>query len=663
MAGKTNILPEIQGLRAVAVVLVIVFHIWPSAFPGGYVGVDVFFVISGYLITGLLTRSALRDGRISLLDFYSKRARRLLPIATVVLAITFAGMFAYLPQTRWEETAVQIAASAIYIQNWVLAWLSVDYLGAENAASPVQHYWSLSIEEQFYFVWPLVMIAALHVSRWCRLPITLTFKVALSLIFVGSLAASLWVTAHEPARAYFTSHTRFWELALGGLLALTIHRVRLPEGRARAGVLAFGLIAIGWSAFTYSHETPFPGGAALAPTLGAVFVIIAGDVRVRYFHGLNTWWLTYLGDRSYSMYLWHWPLIAFYTAGGRTLGLVDGIGIVVMTIFLSHFSYRHIEQRYRRPIAKGEWRPILYGLVSMVACVIAAGSIQYSVARQASLQVAEIGSRYPGPAVLLSSTTVPEAVEMIPPIATLKRDLPVVYKQKCHQDQKQSEPINCTLGDPNGSRTIAIVGDSHAAQWVPALERIAIENGWRLVTFTKSACPFSRVEVRAGGGIPYPSCSEWRENVIDRVKQIKPDFVFTSQSRGYAYVEKGTMIAGLRSVWTEVTNVGTQVVVIQDTPWLDFDPGDCLSLGVPKNCTSVRADVQAGNLLVEATAGRDGVQFIDVTDWICRAEHCDAAVGNIIVWRDRHHLSATYAQALAPYLAQLVWPSEFRSDI
>ena len=223
-------LPEIQGLRAVAVGLVLIFHVWPSILPGGYVGVDVFFVISGYLITGLLVRTALRDGRISLVDFYSRRARRLLPAATAVLAATFAGMFVFLPEARWEEAATQIAASALYVQNWVLAWLSVDYLGAENAASPVQHYWSLSIEEQFYFVWPLVMIAAIAIARRFGLSLRRTFVVALAVIFALSLAASILLTAQEPAQAYFVTHTRMWELALGGLLALTIHRVQWLQG-------------------------------------------------------------------------------------------------------------------------------------------------------------------------------------------------------------------------------------------------------------------------------------------------------------------------------------------------------------------------------------------------------------------------------------------------
>ncbi|MGQ2903180.1 MAG: acyltransferase family protein [Neoaquamicrobium sediminum] len=650
MQQPRALLPEIQGLRAVAVGLVLIFHIWPSALPGGYVGVDVFFVISGYLITGLLVRAALRDGHISLLDFYARRARRLLPAATAVLAATFAGMFVFLPEARWEETARQIAASALYVQNWMLAWLSVDYLGAENAASPVQHYWSLSIEEQFYFVWPLVMIGAIYLSRRFDLSLRRTFVVALSFIFVASLATSMLLTAREPAQAYFVTHTRMWELALGGLLALTIHRVRVDSQFLRAGMALVGFAAIVWSAFAYSPATPFPGTAALAPTIGTALLIVAGDVRLGFFRGLNAQWLTWIGDRSYSIYLWHWPLVVFYTVGTETVGLMDGLGLLALTLVLSHLCYEHIEQRYRHGQAKGEWKPLAYGLASIVGCVAAAGALQYSIVSQAAIHVDMADARYPGPAALLASAPVPEGVETFPSLAALKRDLPVVYGQKCHQNQVSSEPVTCTLGDPDGEKIMAITGDSHAAQWVPALDSIARKSGWKLMTFTKSACAFSRVEVRLQGS-PYTSCIEWREKVIDRIKELGIDTLFTSQSR-YGYIDREIMAEGLRSVWTELSEAGIKVVPIKDTPWMPFEPGDCLAAGDPASCSAPRADVEASDIFAYAASTLKGIPVIDMTDGICGPQTCDTVVGNIIVWRDHHHLTATYVEALAPYLAQ-----------
>jgi peptidoglycan/LPS O-acetylase OafA/YrhL len=650
MQQPRALLPEIQGLRAVAVGLVLIFHIWPSVLPGGYVGVDVFFVISGYLITGLLVRAAMRDGRISLLDFYSRRARRLLPAATAVLAATFVGMFVFLPEARWEETARQIAASALYVQNWMLAWLSVDYLGAENAASPVQHYWSLSIEEQFYFVWPLVMIAAIYLSRRFGFSLRRTFVVALSLIFVASLATSVFLTAREPAQAYFVTHTRMWELALGGLLALTIHRINIGSQVLRAGMALAGLAAIVWSGFAYSPATPFPGTAALAPTVGTALLIVAGDVRLGFFRGLNARWLTWVGDRSYSIYLWHWPLVVFYTVGRDAVGLMDGIGLLAFTLIVSHLCYEHIEQRYRHGKTSGEWKPLAYGLASIVGCAFAAGALQYSISSQAAVQVDMADTRYPGPFALLASAPVPEGVDAFPSLATLKRDLPVVYGDKCHQNQVDAEPISCTLGDPDGEKIMAITGDSHAAQWIPALDSIARKSGWKLMTFTKSACAFSRVEVRLQKKT-YTSCIEWRENVIDRVKELGIDTLFTSQSR-YGYIDREIMAEGLRSVWTELSEAGVKVVPIRDTPWMPFEPGDCLAAGDLAACTAPRAEVEASDIFAYSAGALEGIHVIDMTDGICGPDTCEAVVGNIIVWRDHHHLTATYAEALAPYLAQ-----------
>lgn len=648
MERKPTFLPEIQGLRAVAVGLVVIFHLWPSAVPGGYVGVDVFFVISGYLITGVLVRSALRDGFISLIDFYSRRARRLLPVAMTVLAATFAGMFVFLPEARWEETATQIAASALYLQNWILAWLSVDYLGSEQAASPVQHYWSLSIEEQFYFIWPLVMIATLFVARLRGFSVRKTFIIALALIFAASLIASVFLTAHNPAQAYFVTHTRIWELALGGLLALTVHNLNSLTHRFRIAVFATGITAILWSAFAYSPATAFPGVAALVPTFGTVLVIFAGDIRFGPFRGLNARWLSWIGDRSYSIYLWHWPLIVFYGVYQPEIGLMDGIGLISVVIILSHLSYEYIEQRYRHSKMRREWKPLGYAFTSIAACVIAVGAMQYSVASKAEAHRDAADPRYPGPAALVAGADVPD-VEPIPALAALKRDLPVVYGDGCHQNQTDAEPTSCILGNLGGKKTIAIMGDSHAAHWVPALERIAQENGWRFVTFTKSACSFSRIEARLQGK-PYPSCMEWRENAIAKIKELGVDIVFTSQSRGHGVGE--AVAEGMRSVWREIMDSGSSVIAIHDTPWMPFKPGDCLSLGKPEDCVAPRADVEAKNVTAYAASTVPGVRVVDLTNAICGPEVCESVVGNIIVRHDAHHLTATYSAALAPYLAE-----------
>ncbi|MGX9147646.1 acyltransferase family protein [Mesorhizobium sp. 128a] len=638
--------PEIQGLRGLAVALVVVFHLWPNVLPGGYIGVDVFFVISGYLITGLLAEMALRDGRISLIEFYSRRIRRLLPAAILVLLVAVVGTVLFISKARWEETAKQILASALYVENWRLAHEAVSYLDADNLPTPVQHYWSLSIEEQFYIVWPVLMIGVIWLARRWQLSLRRSLTTTLSLVFVASLVASIVMTKTDPAQAYFVSHTRLWELALGGLLVLSEHRFRLGAGASR--LLAFaGIAGTLASAFLFSAATLFPGVSALLPTLATVLVILAGDVQAGRFRGLDLWPLRFVGDRSYSIYLWHWPLITFFLGQGHSLTFASGVGLIAVTLILSDLSYRYVEQPYRQSRSGAWWKPLGYGTVAVLACVAASGSLLLFLKAE-RIDTALIGTpSYPGPAALVSGAAVPDGLNLLPPLARLRRDVPVVYATKCHQEES-SEPKRCSLGDPAGKKTIVLVGDSHAAQWVPALDKIAKDRKIKLVTFTKSACPFSRVAITADGK-PNVLCAQWREKVLAEILKLKPDLIVTSQSN-YGSVPQDTMVEGLRSLWSTLTEAGSQIVAIRNTPYMKFDPGDCLS-STPTKCVTKLGDIERSDVLVLAAEGQKNVRAIDMIDAICGPQLCPAVVGNIIVWRDNHHLTASYSLALAPYLA------------
>jgi hypothetical protein len=222
-----------------------------------------------------------------------------------------------------------------------------------------------------------------------------------------------------------------------------------------------------------------------------------------------------------------------------------------------------------------------------------------------------------------------------------------VYVSKCHQEES-SEPKGCTLGDPAGAKTIVLVGDSHAAQWVPALDKIAKDRNFKLVSFTKSACPFSRVAIMADGK-PNVLCAQWHEKVLVEILKLKPDVIFTSQSN-YGSIPQDKMIEGLRSLWSRLTDAGSQVVAIRNTPYMKFDPGDCLS-STPTKCVTKLSDVERSSVLTLAAEGQKNVRAIDMVDTICGPQLCPAVVGNIIVWRDNHHLTASYSLALAPYLA------------
>ena len=339
--------PDIQGLRAVAVLLVVAYHLRVEGLPGGFVGVDVFFVISGFLITTHLVQRPPTGSR-DLLEFWGRRIRRILPAAFLVLAVTAIASRAFAPETRWAANAAEIIASALYVQNWVLAANATDYLAAADAATPVQHYWSLAVEEQFYLFWPIVILAAYAIARRARLASTMFVGFAMLSVVALSLAASIAATAAEPASAYFILPTRVWELALGGCIAALPAFGAGQIGRARVGFAWLGLGMILLAGVTITAATPFPGTAAVLPVAGAALVIIAAaDGRASPSRWLRLRPIQHVGNTSYSIYLWHWPLIVFWPLVVGPITPIGGLGIVALTIGLATASTYLVEDRFR----------------------------------------------------------------------------------------------------------------------------------------------------------------------------------------------------------------------------------------------------------------------------------------------------------------------------
>ncbi|MGO1167995.1 MAG: acyltransferase family protein, partial [Janibacter sp.] len=347
--GKKNLRGDIEGLRAVAVGTVLIYHVGIPFMPGGFVGVDIFFVISGFLITSLLLREATRSGRISIADFYARRARRLLPAASVVLIFTAILGWFILPGQDRGNLGTDVMAATFYVINWALAYRSVDYLAEDAAPSLLQHYWSLSVEEQFYVVWPLIIIVGLFIAKRTRLrPKPLLFGL-LGLIAAASLAYSVVHTASDPATAYFYSTTRIWELAIGALLAFLVVRLAsLPRGIAEllAGV---GLLLVLWSAFFLDGKTPWPGAWALAPTVGAALIIAAGcasqsTITARL---LSLKPMVWIGGLSYAIYLWHWPLITMAKVAYPDVRIRHLVVLGLLSIALAWMTKHLVEDPIR----------------------------------------------------------------------------------------------------------------------------------------------------------------------------------------------------------------------------------------------------------------------------------------------------------------------------
>lgn len=647
--------PEIQGLRAVAVLAVLLFHVWPSRVGGGYVGVDVFFVISGYLITGLLLKELERTGTISLRDFYSRRIRRLLPAATLVIVVA-APLISILPAVQWSDTAMEMLASTFYVQNWWLAAQAVDYLAEDNAPGLLQHYWSLSVEEQYYLFWPLLFLLATACRRPLRDKPRLVFGTLIISIGVASFIHSVYLTSANPGLAYFATTTRAWELGLGGAFAV------LGRGCDRIPVFArsllgwVGLICILLACVLYDGNTAFPGYAAVLPTVGAVLVIAAGQPRSGW--GVDRLLqlrpVQYLGDISYSLYLWHWVVIVVLKGlWSSALGWGEGIVAIVLSIVLAHITKVVVED----PIRTGKWRnynfnvnPVLVASTSTAIVLLAANTIFVYIDRV---------SRAPAQTItadILHGKFDPSK-PTIPPVLEARKDNPDVYRLKCHVDQVSSEPKKCEFGPAQAKYTLVLAGDSHAAQWLPTLQALyANRRDWKIITYTKSACSFTAARVQIGKKGEYVSCTEWNKNVMEELSKLKPTILVTSQSSGHRVgglsrdESQQALAEGLLTRWREVAKLGTKVAVIRDTPWMAHNVPECMSApdaSVEKCSTKTEQAFQTDSIML-AMKRQPDVLFFDLSNIICETNMCAPVKGQVLIWRDRHHLTATFARLLAP---------------
>ena len=653
--------PDVQGLRALAVSLVVIYHLYPSLLPGGYVGVDVFFVVSGFLITGQLWHGYQRHGRVRLLDFWGRRARRLLPAAALVLAVVWLASYFLLPVTRLSDTASQIRASALCFQNWQLASNAVSYLKSADAATPVVHFWSLSVEEQFYLIWPLLFaVAALPARRYRRV----VLGGLIAVLVAGSLAYSVYETRVNPRAAYFVTTTRMWELGTGGLLALLPGRIdRVLRRQGWLGWAGLALVVAG--SFALSGTSAFPGALALLPAGGAALLIIGGSDQARLGPArlMSLRPLVFLGGISYSLYLWHWPVIDLWTANtGKSAGVISGLAIIGVSVILAWLTKVLVEDRLRnsRILVGHGWRSLSVVLAAALPVTLAS----VYLAGVPGQWDGKLGPGYPGAAVLAGTVTHVPDQPVLPPLDDRQAAVPTYWRQGCLAAPDAVRPTVCEYGDTtNPVLTVALVGDSIAGNWFPALEKIALRDHWKLVTDLHGTCPWTAT-LTVNNGTRHTSCYQWGAAVLhDLLTSIRPDVVITSdlpsegtvthpQPGPQAYAQIG---AGMAQYWNQLEGHGISVVAIRETPMLGFSAPDCVAqygassrkCGKPA-ATAIRPDpptVQAARQM----AGK--VTAIDMNTFMCEPTLCPSVVGNVLVYFDGHHMTSSYSQTLAPYLA------------
>lgn len=651
-------------LRAIAVGLVVVYHLWPGRLSGGFIGVDVFFVISGYLITSHLLRSSLRPDGLRLFSFWGNRARRLLPLASVVLLVSVALVLAFLPQSEWRANLRNIIASALYVENWALASSSVNYLEQDQQAVISQHFWSLSAEEQFYIAWPLVLLLAIIVAKKTSggvgrrstfdaagtplaTRIRLCALVAIGLIFVASLLGSLWLTDAEPGLAYFATTSRAWEFAAGGLLAFVPHAGFEAASPRRALAVRtaaswVSVVLIFGSAFLITETTPFPGTAALVPVLGTMLFLWAGNVpgplspaatsRIRP--------LTYLGDISYGIYLWHWPLIIVAPfVLGAPLDTLGKLAVIALTIALAAISKATIEDPFRfgamwRVTVRRSFYPAAVGMLAVTALT---GSVIIGM-DQTSAAAARQQAAMPAPSI--AATTAPET-PLTPLITDRKQDFGVMYD--CF-DMAGKEPSSCEYGSPDSEFSVAIVGDSHAAHLIPAVKSLVEQRGWRLTTYVGMSCDDGLRESCAGS-------PEW----LGSIAGGNYDLVLYSAYRNSATPadDRAAYVAALR-------DAGVPLVLVADVPFNPAESQECVdnsggSAAVAASCTTSRADaLDAYPDTIQTLSTELDVPLVDLTDNFCDDSGCKVVLGNVVAYQDTpgSHLTNTLSTILAEPLGE-----------
>jgi len=677
--GPRAVRTDIQGLRAIAVSLVLVYHLAPNSLTGGFTGVDVFFVISGFLITLHLLEHIPQHPR-DLALFWSRRVRRLLPASLLVLAFTLAGSRMVSPETQWANTARQARGAALYVVNWLLARDAVDYLAAENAPSPVQHFWSLSVEEQFYFVWPVLILVLAALARALRRkPLPIVFA-GLAVLVVASLAWSVHETATDPPAAYFVTPTRVWELGIGGLLA-TFTLIRPGQLRSSAATpLAWcGLAAIAWTAATYTGETPFPGWQAAVPVLGTAAVIAAQPEHGGLSPGpaLALRPVQWLGDISYSVYLWHWPLIVLVPdTTGHPLSWLDRGAIVVGTLVLAWLTKLFVEDRFRA----AQWgvplrKPFALAAAAMAVVVGLAGVQLVEVTQRTDRAAAALArglaghSSCFGARALDHPTACPPVAyaDVVPAPIEAAQDKSDAYDVQanghdCWSYRPNFPSKQCMFGDTTSRTNVVLVGNSHAGQWLPALQRIASTQHLKITTMLASRCAMADLRQQFDTTRDSTKCLDWVHRTIEQVVALKPALaVLTNRisvpAEGQSLSDsEGAYQDGYTAVLRTWLAAGLRILVIRDTP----APGpvrvpDCVARAKTsyEECDGTREDwlpsapeVQAVGLLSDPRA-----TLVDLTDHICAPHICHAVTGGVVTYFDGSHLTATFAATLAPYLA------------
>ena len=667
--GDRAFRPDVEGLRAVAVALVVLYHAGVSPLSGGYIGVDVFFVISGFVITGLLLRERNSTGKTSILNFYARRIRRILPAGTLVLLATVVATYFVLDAVSGNSTANDGRWAAVFLANFHFESVGTNYLTAGLPPSPLQNFWSLSVEEQFYLVYPTLFLLLARVRGRLSLQVRLT--IGLAAVIVASYWLSIVQTASHPSAAYFSPFTRSWELALGALVAVTTPWLRKVPAHIASVLTWTGLAAVLYASFAFDAQTAFPGSLVAVPVVGTALVIAGGVVAPRWGAEalLGQRPFGWLGKHSYSLYLWHWPIliIAAEHYGVSQLGLETSFLLVLVAVGLSMATYRMVENPVRhwkvpsKPTALAGLTLIVATLLVLTAC-ISLGST--SSVKTTIVPAANEAAVVATVAAAAHITTVPESV--------VASRFGATYPQAA--DFESACVLNvffafvCNLGDTSSKHLMVVYGDSRALMWIPPLEAIARANHWRMVVLGRDACPTVPVTIaeftQFGGGLgPDLQCDAWHKWATQQINLLHPNLLVFSEGNFYGpKIEDRShgftatqWTQGLNNLFTSFAAPGIRKVFLGSIPVFDaFRP--CLAThrhDVQACSKSVRVSVSPLNVVDRAVAAAHHITYVDTVPWFCSSS-CTAIIDDYVPY-DQLGVHVSYAWSI--YLEKVLGQS------
>ena len=670
--GDRRFRPDVEGLRAVAIVLVVLYHGGLKALSGGYVGVDVFFVISGFVITGLLLRERAGRGRTSFLGFYGRRSRRIIPAATLVIVVTVIATYWVLGAIYGSPTAVDGRWTAVFLANFHFASVGTNYLNQQQPPSPLLNFWSLAVEEQFYLLYPAFFVALAVLGRKATFRVRL--GIGLVVVIAASFTLSVLQTNSDPTVAYFSPFTRAWELALGALVAVATPWL-LQAPRVLSGAVTWlGLGAIAFSAVAFGADTAYPGSLVAIPVLGAALVIAGGMAAPKWAAesvlGLQPF--RWVGRISYSLYLWHWPIliIAADQAGKTSLPFRENVVWLLLALVLSVVTYTLVENPIRH-IRASPKKSVVIGLgavivtVALLSLAISAESSPLGNYRITPVSTAEALDRQVAAAT--SITKVPKDLQ--PKLSQVEYYWGGDYESlSCQASSSESMEKICTLGDTNAKRLMVVYGDSHAIMWLPAFDNIARTAHFRLVVLAKPDCPAELVTIAnpaAPDPTPDSACSDWHKWALDWINSHRPSLLVITQALIYSAPSTAAGPAklftsqqwgnGLTALLNAVHGPGIRKVFLGDVPAFPEAAPSCASehLDDVQACF-VPASTQIYFREVErSVVTADHTKYVNTTPWFCSAT-CTPIVGKYYVYLNPVHINALWAVYLQNVLADSI---------